>query len=63
MAYDVIVCSAVLCCPNRLMLMVGMHRLDCRNDVDPAVTVDQQYTVHEQFPFLNFELADGNITK
>lgn len=45
-----------------VILMVGKHKLDYRNDVDPVVMVDQQYTEHERFPFSNYVHDAGCTT-
>lgn len=60
--YLIVNYSKVLSYPTLfvMMLMVGTHKLDYRNDVDRAEMVDQQYTEHERFPFSNCVHGDGN---
>lgn len=52
--------TRVLNCQMVSMSMVGMHKLDYRNDVDPAETVDRQYIGHARFQSSNYEHCVDN---
>lgn len=45
------------------MLMVGKHKLDYQNDVDPVAMVDRQCIAHVRFRFSNFVHYDDNKVK
>lgn len=45
------------------MSMVGIDKLDYRNDAYLVAIVDRRCTVHERFPSLDFVRVDGNRVK
>lgn len=64
MVFDFVAnCIGALSYRMEPMLMVGMHKLDCRSDVDPVGMADRQCIVRERFRFLNCAHCVDNRVK
>lgn len=55
--------TEALSCRMVSMLMAGMHKPDCRSDVDPVGMADRQCIVREQFRFSNYAHCVDNKVK